>query len=252
MLRLKIIACDVLNRELSYLAGLSQHYTDITFLHQGLHDKPDFLRESLQEEINRANDGFPYNYLGTCPAYDYIIIAYGLCSNGTAGISSPKVPLVIPRAHDCITLLLGSREKYMEFFKKHPGTYWFSSGWIERAWQPSELKFSVLYKDYSQRYGEENAQYLMEMEQTWMKEYKNAGFIRWDSLNNNDYYRSFTRNTADFFKWDYMEFEGGMGLLWNILNGEFKSDEVLILQPGEVVCASYDKEIIKAQLSGEE
>ncbi|MFV1980286.1 MAG: DUF1638 domain-containing protein [Rhodothermia bacterium] len=33
---------------------------------------------------------------------------------------------VLPRAHDCITLLMGSRTRYLEYFKAHPGTYFRS------------------------------------------------------------------------------------------------------------------------------
>ncbi len=245
MLRLKIIACDVLNRELSYLSGLSEQYTDITFLHQGLHDTPEVLRRNLQLEIDKADGGFPYNYLDTCPNYDYIIIAYGLCSNGIVGLSSKNVPLVIPRAHDCITLLLGSKAKYKSLFNQYPGTYWFSAGWIERAWQPGEKKFSALLEDYLQRYGEDNAEYLMEMEQNWLKEYKRAGLIAWDCFTNNDYYRSFTREAAEFLKWDFMEFEGNKNLLWNIVNGILNEDEVLIVPPSASVQPSYDDNIIK-------
>ncbi len=251
MLKLKIIACDVLNREISYLASQSKQYVDVTFLNQGLHNTPDMLRERVQSEINKANEEFPYNYYNTCPNYDYIILGYGLCSNGIAGLTSKKIPLVVPKAHDCITFLLGSKEKYKSYFDKNPGTYWFSSGWIERGWQPSELKYNTLLNDYTQRYGEDNAEYLMEMEQNWMKEYKNAGFISWEHLRNNEYYREFTKNSSDFFNWNYVELEGNDSLMKNILNGEFKKNEVLIIPPGGVVEASYDDEIIKEKLKAD-
>ena len=42
------------------------------------------------------------------------------------------MPLVIPRAHDCIALFMGSRQRYREYFDAHPGTYYRTSGWIER------------------------------------------------------------------------------------------------------------------------
>jgi len=38
---------------------------------------------------------------------------------------------VVPRAHDCITLLLGSKERYAKLFGERPGTYWYSAGWLE-------------------------------------------------------------------------------------------------------------------------
>lgn len=246
MLRLKIIACDVLNREISYLASQSEHYVDVTFLSQGLHNTPDQLREMLQLEIDKANGEFPYNYYNTCPKYDYIIIGYGLCSNGTVGITSKSVPMVIPRGHDCITLLMGSKEMYKDIFHKNPGTYWFSSGWIERGWQPSELKYSALLKDYTERYDEDNAEFLMEMEQSWMKEYKNAGFIFWDCFNNNEYYSNFTKDSANFFGWNFIDIKGSNSLLENIINGKFDNNEVLLVSPGSVVSASYDDDIISA------
>lgn len=247
MLKLKIIACDVLNREISYLASQSKHYIDVTFLNQGLHNTPEKLRKMVQAEVDRANTGFPYNYYNTCPSYDYIILGYGLCSNGIIGLKSESIPMVIPRAHDCITLLMGSKEKYKVTFENNPGTYWFSSGWIERGWQPSDLKYNALLKDYTERYGEDNAEFLMEMEQNWMKEYKNAGFIYWDCLQNNEYYRNFTKASSEFFNWNFIEIEGSSSLLKNIINGEFYENEVLIVPPDAAVSTSFDEDIIKSK-----
>ena len=247
MLKLKVIACDVLNREISYLASQSSCFIDVTFLHQGLHDTPDQLNKMLQEEISRANEGFPYNHGGLQPNYDYIIIGYGLCSNGIIGVSSKSIPLVIPRGHDCITLLLGSKQRYQDYFDGHPGTYWFSTGWIERGWQPSEQKYQALYNDYLERYGEDNALYLMEMEQSWMKDYNSATFIHWDCLVKQDYYKQFTKNSTDYLKWNFNELNGNPLLLQKILNGVFDEKEVLIVPPGKAVTQSFDEDIIKVE-----
>ncbi|MHB8065160.1 MAG: DUF1638 domain-containing protein [Ruminiclostridium sp.] len=248
MLKLKIIACDVLNREISYLASQSKNYVDVTFLNQGLHNTPDKLKEIVQTEVNKANGEFPYNYYNTSPKYDYIILGYGLCSNGIVGITSHSIPMIIPRAHDCITMLMGSKESYKSSFQNYPGTFWFSSGWIERGWQPSELKYTALLKDYTQKYGEDNAKFLMEIEQNSMKEYKKAGFISWDCFQNNEYYRKVTKDSSKFFDWDFVEIEGSRSLLENIINGEFHDNEVLVVPPMSVVNASHDDEIIKNDL----
>ncbi|MGD9156455.1 MAG: DUF1638 domain-containing protein [Bacillota bacterium] len=246
MLKLKIIACDVLNREISYLASQSCCHVDVTFLHQGLHDTPDKLKVQLQQTIDQTNrDGYPYDYFKTVPDYDYIIIGYGLCSNGIVGISSEKVPLVVPRGHDCITFLLGSKEKYEVCFKNNPATYWFSAGWIERGWQPSKRKYRFQLENYCRKYGEDNAKYLMEMEQKWIKDYRNAAFISWDLLPNLDDYRKFTQASANQLGWNYLEFQGNSGLLKNLLNGIFNPSEVLIVPPGKKIVASYDSNIIK-------
>ena len=244
MLRLKVIACDILNRELSFISSQSSCYVDVVFLHAELHNTPDKLRSMLQEQIDIANKGFPYNYFGLAPNYDYIVLGYGLCSNGIAGISSEKIPLVIPKWHDCVTLLLGSREKYNEYFNSNPGTYWYSRGWIERSIQPGEERFKGLYAEYVQKYGEDNAEYLMETEQGWFKNYSKAVYINWQSLGNTEYYREYTKKCAQFLKWSYDEVEGSQSLLHKIMNGIFDDDEVLVVPPGKRVVPSNDKNII--------
>lgn len=247
MLRLKMIACDVLNREISYLSSQSECFVDVTFLHQGLHCTPEKLREMLQKEIDKTNEGFPYNHFGNRPNYDYIIIGYGLCSNGIVGINSSKLPLVIPKGHDCITMLLGSKERYRNYFDSHSGTYWYSGGWVDRGNQPAEERYAGTYKEYLEKYGEDNAEYLMEMEQHWMKDYNNATYINWESLGNSNYYRNYTLESAKYLNWKFDELEGDPTLLKKMLNGIFDEKEVLIVPPGKKVTQSFNEEVIKVE-----
>jgi hypothetical protein len=37
---------------------------------------------------------------------------YGLCNLALTSLRARAVPVVVPRAHDCITLYLGSRQRY--------------------------------------------------------------------------------------------------------------------------------------------
>jgi hypothetical protein len=245
MLKLKVIACDVLKREVSLLASKSPCYVDVSFLSQGLHITPDKLRAVLGESIEKANEEIPYTHFDEKAYYDYIILAYGLCDNGITNLSSPKVPLVIPRAHDCITLLLGSKERYSELFHKSPGTYWYSRGWIECCLQPGEERYLKTRENYIAQYGEDNADYLMEMEQGWFKSYERAFFIDWEELGNSEYYRSYTKECAAYLKWKYEECQGSMLLLEKILSGVFDEEEVLVVAPGITVAASFDDKIIK-------
>jgi hypothetical protein len=81
------------------------------------------------------------------------------------GLTSRRLPLVIPRGHDCVTLLIGSKERYREYFDTHRGIYWYSSGWIERTLQPGRERYELTRRHYMETYGEDNAEFLMEMEQ---------------------------------------------------------------------------------------
>ena len=246
MLKLKVLACDVLRREIFWIASRSPCYVDVSFLPQGLHKTPDKLRAVLNENIEKANLEFPCDHCEEKSHYDYIIIVYGLCDNGITNLSSPKIPLVIPRAHDCITLLLGSRERYVEFFHQSPGTYWYSRGWIECSLQPGEERYNKARQQYVDQFGEDNADYLMEMEQGWYKSYERAFFIDWEDLGNSEYYRSYTKKCADYLNWKYKECQGSPLLLEKILGGRFDEEEVLVVAPGKSVAPSFDEMIIKS------
>ena len=87
-----VLSCHVLWRELCYYASISRNVFNFNFLQQGLHDTPEILRQQLQEAIDAVHGD-----------YSAILIGYGLCSNGLAGIVARDTKLVIMRGHDCIT-----------------------------------------------------------------------------------------------------------------------------------------------------
>ena len=119
---LKCITCEALARPVYLCAARSPHIVDVELLQRGLHNQPADLRTRLQALIDVAQSR----------SYDAVLLAYGLCGQATAGLIARNVPLVIPRAHDCITLFLGSRLRYRDQFENYPGTYWYSQDYIER------------------------------------------------------------------------------------------------------------------------
>jgi len=152
-----------MQREAYFCAARSKNVVDIVLMEQGLHDEPEKLRREVQKALDNTCD------IQGCP-YDASLLGYGLCSNGIVGLSA-KIPIVAPRGHDCITLLLGSKDKYQEYLDSHRGVYWYSPGWIESGKQPSEERYEKMLKEYKEKYGDDNTQYLMEVEQSWIKEY---------------------------------------------------------------------------------
>jgi len=59
-----------------------------------------------------------------------------LCGNGLNGIRAGQHILLIPRADDCIAILLGSYQVYKQEFQSAPGTYYLSKGWLESGSNP--------------------------------------------------------------------------------------------------------------------
>jgi len=225
-MRLQFITCKVMQREAYFCAARSKNVVDILLMEQGLHDEPEKLRSEVQKALDNTCDiqGRPY---------DASLLGYGLCSNGIVGLSA-KIPIVAPRGHDCITLLLGSKDKYQEYFDSHRGIYWYSPGWIESGKQPSKERYEKMLKEYKEKYGDDNAQYLMEVEQKWIKEYDWATYIDWGFVDS-DEYKNYTKRCAEFLHWNYDELKGSPVLMQKLVDGGWDDGEFLVIKPGQKI-----------------
>lgn len=238
-MRLQFIICRVMQREAYYCAARSPNTIDIVTMPQGLHNTPDKLRTEVKKALDKTTDV-------QARTYDASLLGYGLCSNGIVGLSA-KIPIVVPRGHDCITLLLGSKEKYRQYFDCHPGTYWFSPGWIETDTQPGRQRYEKLLKEYAEKYGPDNAKYLMETEQDWMKKYSRATYIDW-GFPNTDKEKQFTKEAAGYLNWNYDEIKGDPSLMQRLLDGRWDESDFLVVKPGRKITEDLTTEnIIDAQ-----
>jgi len=241
-MKIKLIACEVFARELSFATAKSPHIFYTTFMSFGLHDTPDKLREAIQAEIDACEGS----------GYDYIVLGYGLCSRGTADVTARSIPIIVPRAHDCITLFLGSRAAYTKEFGASPGTYYYSPGWIERKVgevqqgfidDAFETRTSERYKEYVEKYGEDNAKFLIEQESQWLEHYTRAAFID-VGLGDVEGYRSFVQQLARDHGWEYKEIEGDLSLIDRIAGADWDSEDFLKVAPGRTIVESFNELIL--------
>ncbi len=233
-MNLKVIACNVMWRELSYYAALSPHAFDLQFLEWGLHEEP----EALQREVQRAADAVPEKF-------DAILLGYGFCSKGIEGVTARHTKLVVVKGHDCITHFLGSRQRYRTYFDENPGTYWYTPGWIENHPAPGKDRYEATYRQYVEQYGEDNAEYLMEMEQAWFREYSTAAYIDC-GVGNTEAYEAYTKECAEWLNWRFDRLEGDTGLIKRFVNGEWNSDDFLIVGPDHKIEGTNDEQVIRS------
>ena len=226
MKRFKFILCKVLQKEAYFCAARSNNIVDIVLMPQGLHEEPDKLRIEVQKELNCTTD-----VQGR--TYDAALLGYGLCSNGIVGLSS-EIPIIVPRGHDCVTLLLGSKEKYREYFDSHRGVYWYSPGWIDSNEQPSKERYEQILEIYREKYGDDNAKYLMDMEQGWFKEYSWATFVDWNLPGSEDY-RNYTKRCAEYLGWNFDELKGDSSLMQRFVDGKWDDSEFLTVPPNKKI-----------------
>ena len=141
-----IIACRVLQSMLEELAP-AEAAGNAIFMDYGLHRQPGKMTRELQEKIDSIETP------------SLILMGYGLCGKGLAGIKSGQHTLKIPRVDDCIAILLGSRQTYRREFSAVPGTYYLSKGWLESGSHPLKE-----YEEYAQKYGAEKTDWIMDQQ----------------------------------------------------------------------------------------
>ena len=141
-----VIACKVFQ-------DLLEHYLppdeadQVTFLDYGLHRFPEVLSKTAQEQIDGIQEP------------SRILLGYGLCGNGLNGIRAGRHTLFIPRADDCIAILLGSHQAYVTEFSENPGTYYLTKGWLESGSDPLKEHHEVVEK-----YGAEDGAWIMDQQ----------------------------------------------------------------------------------------
>jgi len=236
--RIAVVTCAVLEDEVKHFASDLPQVVHTEVMQQGLHNEPDELRRQVQEAITRIERAMPQ--------VQAIVLGYGLCSRGTEGIATSRCLLVIPRAHDCITVLLGDRLRYAQYVKDHPGTYWYSPGWNRHHTPPGKDRHDKLLEKYRQKYGQENAQFLMEQEQNWFKTYNRATYVHLGvGVTPQDI--EYTKQCAQWLGWDYDCQHGDPALLKDLLAGKWDSDRFVVLGPGQTLRLTADERIIEPQ-----
>jgi hypothetical protein len=245
-LRLQVVACRVFERELEHLAPGARTAVTLRYLDMGLHEgAAEPLHAALQEAIDAAS----------AHAFDAVALAYGVCNRGIIGLRTNTLPVVIPRAHDCIGMLLGSSRRYLAQLESQPGTYFQSPGWVEhlpadRALHSQNLPSgtgSTLHRDeLVARYGEDNADYLLEQYASYKRHYERLAFVRTPVSGA----EPGERQAAEIAReqgWTFECLPGDLGWLQRLLDGDWSDQEFLQLQPGQRVRFKGGERLIDAE-----
>ena len=245
-MRLKLISCEVFYREMCVAIARSPHQVDIEFLPKGLHDIGCVgMLERLQAVLDKVDE----------TKFEAVLFGYGLCNNGLAGLKARSIPIVVPRAHDCITLFLGSKEKYLSYFHNHPGVYFKTTGWIDRGTAEGELKqlsishqtgMDSAYKDLVEKYGEDNAKFLFEELCNHSKNYGQFTFIEM-GIEPNDSWEKRTVEDAKARGWKYEKVKGDMTMIQRLVDGQWDNKEFLVVPPGHKLVAKVNDGIIDVE-----
>ncbi|HEY0281506.1 MAG TPA: DUF1638 domain-containing protein [Rhizomicrobium sp.] len=245
-LRLHVIACSSLRPELEMLAAQAKTAVTLRHLEMGLHQRS---AETLRAVLQGAIDAETID--NRC---DAVALGYGLCNQGIVGVQARRMPVVIPRAHDCIGMLLGGSRQYLAQLEAQPGTYFQSAGWLENAPAEGDVRqpdftfgpnSNVTRERLAERYGDDNADYLLEQFDGFTRHYERLAYIatpapasaRWEDA---------AKETAAKRNLTFERLKGDLGWLRRLVNGEWNANEFLTLQPGERVVLTFDERLIGA------
>lgn len=239
---LKLIACNVFMREAAWCVTSSPDVVDVEFTELGEHSRPENLRAILQSRVDAVE--------ASGKKYDAVMLLFGLCGNSTVGLQARSTQLVIPRAHDCCTILLGSRQRFVEHFGDNPSTPFSSAGYLERGEYflrtNDDGSQSVqtggsgdTLKAYIEQYGEEDGRFIYEQMHPQIVGDHKAVFIDLPETRALGYAEQFLQKATAAGK-QAVRLDGDIRLIRNLIHGHWNADEFLIVPPGGKIQGVYD------------
>ncbi len=229
-----LLACDVFKEELTTFGGETPPWHRIEYLEMGLHDQPDNLRSEVQAAIAR---------LEVDPAIETVLLAYGLCGNGLLGVHAIRCPLILPRAHDCISILLGGTAPHNEILKENPGTYFYSPGWVRGKRVPGPDREAHIREVYSARYPDDDEMVddLVEADAETFAHHSCAAYV---DLTQNADAETYCKDCAKHLGWQFRRLQGDATMLQDLLNRNWDDTRYLTVPPGHSIALNNQSELV--------
>lgn len=211
-----VVACRTISDELNMAIRETGCNYPVLWVDSGLHVYPDSLRDHLQKELNRIGN------------VDLVLLAFGYCGNSLLGLTPPAYRMIFPRVDDCITLLLGSKERRNEI-SDEMGTYFLTKGWLDY-----EKNIWVEYQESIKRYGKVKTDRIYKM---LLEHYKRLGIIETGAYELESFLER-TKNIAKDLKLKHHVIPGTTRYLKKLLTGPW-DEEFILINPGETVAMEH-------------
>lgn len=235
--RIALLACTVFECEIALLAGDAPHIVESRFYEIALHDRPDVLRAKLQAELAE---------LDARDDIDAVVLAYGLCGRGTAGLRAGRHPFVLPRAHDCITVFLGSKEAYAEHQRTCPTCYYYTPGWNRARRVPGPEKLVAMQVEFSEKFDEDDVEFLIGSEKETWAMHDTATYIDLGTANS-EAEATYAKQCAAWLGWKFERIHGDPTLLRDLLWGRWDDARYQKIAPGAMLGHSPDEAVLRSE-----
>ena len=196
--KIALLSCSVFEREIALHTRGAEHIAETRFFEMGLHDRPDQLRVILQENLAAAD---------ARTDIEAVVLAYGLCGRGTAGLRPLRHKLVIPRAHDCITMFMGSKEAYAEHQHRCPTCYYYTPGWNRGRRVPGPERLEAIKGELAAKFEPDDIEFLIATEREQWAMHDTATYSTMVTLVNYDGSVTTTAKAVDYYDHQLADFK---------------------------------------------
>lgn len=207
-----VIACRTIEDELMYAIRETGVDCPVLWVESGLHNVPDSLHKRLEEMLADVDA-------------ERVLLAFGFCGNAVLGLKAGNFEMIVPRADDCITVLLGSLRHRMEIANKY-AAYFLTEGWLR-----GERNIWVEYQYTVKRYGKKRADSIMKMLYSHYRTLAivDAGVTPLEPTVEK------AKPIAETFKLEPMTIQGSTDWLKQLLTGPWTEDRFLVIPPGDEI-----------------
>jgi hypothetical protein len=231
-----LLICDVFEPELALVTAGASHIIEQRVFEIALHDRPEVMRGILQQAVTE---------LDARDDIEAIVLVYGLCGCGTVGLHTRRHRLVIPRAHDCRAIFLGSKEEFARRQEACPGCYYYTPGWNLARRVPGPDRLAFLKESLAERFEPEDVEFLIESEQEMWSNYDTAAFIDLGTAAG-PREAAYTQACAQDLGWTFEHLQGDLALLRDLIWGPWDDQRYQIIAPGQQLGHSPDAAIVRA------
>ncbi|MFT3870741.1 MAG: DUF1638 domain-containing protein [Nibricoccus sp.] len=232
-----LLYCSVFEDEIALLAKDALHVKLRQRFDIGLHDRPAAMRETLQSAVDKVDEH---------DNIEAIVLVYGLCGLGTAGLRAGRHKLVIARAHDCMTLFMGSKERYADIQAATPDSYFYTPGWNRARRVPGQERLAALREELSKKYDADTVDYLVEAERELWAKHGHAIYLELGT-SSAEAEAEYAQRCADGLGWSFERISGDPALMRDLLWGRWDAKRFQIVEPGDSLQHSVDASIFKSK-----
>ena len=140
-----MIVCETLKDEFLFLYKEMGLKADVKWIESGLHNYTQKLHDRLQQAIDEITE---------CGR---VILVFGRCGDSISNLKNGNFEMIVPKAEDCISLLMGSDERRRDYSREH-AAYYLTDGWIR-----GERNIWMEYLYSVEKYGEATAKNIAKM-----------------------------------------------------------------------------------------